>query len=421
MIEKMSFGGDSTFPFLPNTLSFPRFYFNRIPGHHQFLLLQFGHLLHVVVRSYFSFPSLTSEKKEIINTNLKMSDASDNEMLDGEVAGEFEDVGDDGDEETKADVKPKNPEELLKAKKRARAQKRLSTMKNKVLRNAQWATLKKEKRKVKKEQQKARKREAEALGDKAPPKQVPRTIESTREHDITTVDPADEEVQFDITHDEYESYFSKTYQPKILITSSDNPHTKTIRFIRELTKIIPNTECFWRKRSSVKKMIKSAKERGYTDVVVINEDRRVPNGMLVSHLPDGPTAYFKVSNVKVTKDLKRDIKEITSHRPEVLLNNFQTRLGQAVGRMLASLFHYDPQFKGRRAVTFHNQRDYIFFRHHRYEFKSAKKAALRELGPRFTLRLRWIQKGTFDTIEGEYEWIIAGKRHEMETKYRTPP
>lgn len=36
----------------------------------------------------------------------------------------------------------------LAAKKRFRTQRRLSTMKNKVLRNAQWATLKKEKRKV---------------------------------------------------------------------------------------------------------------------------------------------------------------------------------------------------------------------------------------------------------------------------------
>lgn len=323
------------------------------------------------------------------------------------------------------DAKPKTASssmsaaDRLAAKKRSRAQKRLSTMKNKVMRNAQWASLKKEKRKVKKDLQKQRKKEAEELGDKAPPKQIPRTIENTREHDITTVDHEDEEVQFDITNDEYAAYFSNTYEPKILITSSDNPHTKTIHFIRELTKIIPNSECRWRHRSSVKKMILAAKERDYTDVIVVNEDRRTPNGILVSHLPNGPTAYFKVSNVKLTKDLKRGIiKEFTSHRPEVILNNFQTRLGQAISRMLASLFHYDPQFKGRRAVTFHNQRDYIFFRHHRYEFKSEKKAALRELGPRFTLRLKWIQKGTFDTIEGEYEWIIAGKRHEMETSRR---
>lgn len=326
-----------------------------------------------------------------------------------------------GDESEKVEEKPKlSAAERLAAKKRFRTQRRLSTMKNKVLRNAQWATLKKEKRKIKKEAQSQRKKEAEALGDKAPPKQVPRTIENTREYDATTVDVDDEEVQFDITHDEYESYFSKTYEPKILITSSDNPHTKTIHFIRELTKIFPNSECQWRKRSSVKKMIKAAKERDYTDVVVVNEDRRHPNGILVTHLPDGPTAYFKVSNVKLTKEMKHKnlIKEFTRHRPEVILNNFQTRLGQAVSRMLASLFHYDPEFKGRRAVTFHNQRDYIFFRHHRYEFKSEKKAALRELGPRFTLRLKWLQKGTFDTIDGEYEWIIAGKRHEMETSRR---
>ena len=30
---------------------------------------------------------------------------------------------------------------------------------------------------------------------------------------------------------------------------------------------------------------------------------------------------------------------------------------------------------------------------------------LQELGPKFTLKLRWLQKGTFDTKFGEYEWI----------------
>ena len=87
--------------------------------------------------------------------------------------------------------------------------------------------------------------------------------------------------------------------------------------------------------------------------------------MLIVHLPDGPTMRCKLSNVKITPELKRSHKEISQHRPEVILNNFQTRLGHTVGRMLAALFHYQPEFKGRRVVTFHNQRDYIFFRHHR--------------------------------------------------------
>ena len=51
-------------------------------------------------------------------------------------------------------------------------------------------------------------------------------------------------------------------------------------------------------------------------------------------------------------------------------------------------------------------------RHHRYVFEEREKkqqksvvARLQELGPRFTLRLRSLQKGTFDSKAGEYEWI----------------
>ena len=63
----------------------------------------------------------------------------------------------------------------------------------------------------------------------------------------------------------------------------------------------------------------------------------------------------------------------SSHRPELVLNNFDTRLGHRVGRMFASLFHQDPTFKGRRVVTFHNQRDFVFFRHHRYIFEEKQR------------------------------------------------
>ena len=59
---------------------------------------------------------------------------------------------------------------------------------------------------------------------------------------------------------------------------------------------------------------------------------------------------------------------MTQHRPEVILNNFTTRLGHSVGRMFASWFPQVPQFTGRRVVTFHNQRDFVFLRHHRYTY-----------------------------------------------------
>jgi len=166
-------------------------------------------------------------------------------------------------------------------------------------------------------------------------------------------------------------------------------------------------------------MVAQSTEKGYTDIIVINEHQKEPSSLLLCHLPTGPTFFFRLSNVKLTKHIKRDWKEITSHRPEVITTNFKTRVGVMIGRMFCSLFHQVPQFTGRRVVTFHNQRDYIFFRHHRYEFKkNGEKAALRELGPRFTLKLKSIQKGTFDSKTGEYEWIITNKRHKMETSRR---
>eukprot|EP00092_Neocalanus_flemingeri_P024450 GFUD01026513.1.p1 GENE.GFUD01026513.1~~GFUD01026513.1.p1 ORF type:complete len:380 (-),score=114.96 GFUD01026513.1:30-1169(-) len=299
----------------------------------------------------------------------------------------------------------------------------ISEIKNKIRRNEEWIKLKREKKKDKRARQDARKKEAEVLGDAAPPKLVPKTIDSMREYDETTVGgqegtEEDEEVEHDIGNDEFSEYFAKSYEPKVLITCSDNPHSRTIAFIKELTRMIPNSEPKWRNHASIKKMVKDSIKKEYTDIIIVNEDNRNPNGMVVTHLPEGPTAHFKLSNVKITKDLRKDWRQISAHRPEVILNNFTTRLGHGVARMLASLFHYEPQFTGKRVVTFHNQRDYIFFRHHKYEFKNNEKVRLKDLGPRFTLKLRSLQKGTFDSKFGDYEWIISNRRHDMETSRR---
>ena len=41
----------------------------------------------------------------------------------------------------------------------------------------------------------------------------------------------------------------------------------------------------------------------------------------------------------------------------------------------------------------------------RYIFKDSKRVGMQELGPRFTLKLRSVQKGTFDSKYGEYMWL----------------
>lgn len=87
--------------------------------------------------------------------------------------------------------------------------------------------------------------------------------------------------------------------------------------------------------------------------------------------------------------------------PELILNNFDSKVGVRVGRLLASLFPQNPEFRGRRVVTFHNQRDFIFFRHHRYIFKEGYEGVdMQEIGPRFTLRVKKIYAGDEEKVKG---------------------
>ncbi|KAG7514083.1 hypothetical protein JOB18_024434 [Solea senegalensis] len=288
----------------------------------------------------------------------------------------------------------------------------VSEIKNKQRRHMMFMKFKQEKRKQKMQLKKKKKKEREALGDKAPPKEVPKTIENQRVYDETTVDPEDEEVAFDEGTDEFSAYFNGITNPKVLITTSDRPRGRTVRFCRQLATVIPDAHVYYRRGLALKKVIPQCIARNFTYLMVINEDRKVPNGLVLCHLPDGPTAHFKVSSVRLQKELKRRGKDPTEHFPEVILNNFTTRLGHSIGRLFAALFPQNPQFVGRQVATFHNQRDFVFFRFHRYIFKNEKKVGIQELGPRFTLKLRSLQKGTFDSKFGEYEWVL--KRHEMD-------
>jgi ribosome production factor 1 len=106
-------------------------------------------------------------------------------------------------------------------------------------------------------------------------------------------------------------------------------------------------------------------------------------------------------------------------------------------RIFLTLFPPQPELQGRQVVTLHNQRDYIFVRRHRYVFRDKKeteksvvgpdgkpvkgvediRAGLQELGPRFTLKLRRVDKGVGragsdgpDKIQWEWKAGMEKKR-----------
>ena len=168
------------------------------------------------------------------------SDMEDNveDRQEQEQIGKEEDLTDERDQDQMSP--PLHAAEAKQAAPRADPSKemRLDGVRNKIRRRELMVSIKREKKKEKRARQDARKKAAEALGDKAPPKQVPKTIDALREHDETTVRPesdvkdgqedrddVDEEVDWDIENDEFKDYFSGSYEPKVLITSADNPRS----------------------------------------------------------------------------------------------------------------------------------------------------------------------------------------------------
>ncbi|KAL4073032.1 anticodon-binding protein [Scleroderma yunnanense] len=236
---------------------------------------------------------------------------------------------------------------------------------------------------------------------------VPCTLDNAREHDPsmlpTSKQPSSsvqvEELNADLASDPFATYFNFTDDPhtppKVLITTSPKASKATYDFCDELVGVFPGAEYVRRKKGKgfeVGRIAGWAAGRGYKHLVVVNEDMKKPNAITLVHLPDGPTAYLRLTSVELTKQIYGHARA-TPHNPELVLNNFATSLGHAVGRMFQTFFPPLPEFQGRQVVTLHNQRDFLFFRRHRYAFRSPEKVALQEIGPRFTLKLRWLKRG----------------------------
>eukprot|EP00992_Anisonema_acinus_P011836 TRINITY_DN7710_c0_g1_i1.p1 TRINITY_DN7710_c0_g1~~TRINITY_DN7710_c0_g1_i1.p1 ORF type:complete len:201 (-),score=57.51 TRINITY_DN7710_c0_g1_i1:109-711(-) len=183
------------------------------------------------------------------------------------------------------------------------------------------------------------------------------------------------------------------------------PKQRTQLFVQELQAIWPHAEYHTRKGLELKKVVQYATNAGFSDVIVITEQKKNPYHLILCHLPKGPTATFRISSFKAAKEIK-GAAERSTHAPELFLKNFDTRLGRRIGRMLRATFRLEPKLAGRSIATFHNQRDFIFFRMHRYIFDSLQKVRIQELGPQFTLRLKGLQATPFDPKFGEWEWAF---------------
>ncbi|KAG6555181.1 hypothetical protein Mapa_003220 [Marchantia paleacea] len=210
------------------------------------------------------------------------------------------------------------------------------------------------------------------------------------------------------THIDDEYSHANEKDPKILLTTSRDPSSRLTQFVKELKIVFPNAQRINRGGQVISEIVESCRSHDFTDIIMVHEHRGEPDGLIVCHLPFGPTAYFGLLNVVTRHDIKdkQALGTMSEAYPHLILENFSTKLGQRTANILKYLFP-EPKADTKRIITLANSSDYISFRHHVYEKPAGVKSIeLKEVGPRFELRLYQIKLGTMDQAEAQNEWVI---------------
>lgn len=194
-------------------------------------------------------------------------------------------------------------------------------------------------------------------------------------------------------------------EPQVCVTTSRDPSSRLKQFAKEVKLLIPNSTRINRGNNRVDELMDACRQSEFSDVVIVQETRGEPDGLVVCHLPFGPTAFFTLSNAVLRHDLEGGAAPMSEAYPHIILNNFNTDLGKRVGSILKCLFPV-PRPDTRRIVTFGNDNDYISFRHHMYTRTAHDQVILHEVGPRFEMKLYQIRLGTLEQKEADNEYVL---------------
>ncbi|NXI44800.1 IMP4 protein, partial [Galbula dea] len=188
--------------------------------------------------------------------------------------------------------------------------------------------------------------------------------------------------------------------PKVMVTTSREPSSR----LREMCLLIPGARRMNRGRAELGALVDACRAAGVTDLLVLHETRGRPDGLVLCHLPHGPTVHFTLSGAVLRQEVG-GLGGAPLGAPHLLLLRLDSSLGRRVGTILKHLFPV-PRPDSRRVVTFANEDDIILVRNHVYQ-RRGKTVELEEVGPRFQLRPYLIRLGTLeqgDAADVEWRW-----------------
>eukprot|EP00850_Spirogloea_muscicola_P002707 SM000010S04345 [mRNA] locus=s10:1037463:1039044:- [translate_table: standard] len=135
--------------------------------------------------------------------------------------------------------------------------------------------------------------------------------------------------------------------PKILLTTSRDPSSRLTQFAKARPELpiaaglrlaaLPvqyGSTCLLQLRLTsavlarvIAEVVEACRKSDFTDIVMVHEHRGEPDGLIVCHLPFGPTAYFGLLNVVTRHDIKDKVAlgTMSEAYPHLIMDKFTTK------------------------------------------------------------------------------------------------
>ena len=125
--------------------------------------------------------------------------------------------------------------------------------------------------------------------------------------------------------------------PKVMLTTSRDPSARLKKFAKEFRLLIPNSQRLNRGNYEFGQLLAACRANGVTDFIVLHEHRGTPDGLIICHLPFGPTAYFTISDLVMRHDIP-DIGTMSEQYPHLVFHNFKIIGNQRLKLKLEHVF-----------------------------------------------------------------------------------
>lgn len=208
----------------------------------------------------------------------------------------------------------------------------------------------------------------------------------------------------DSRDDEYRA--AGVTDPKIVVTTSRDPSSRLKQFAKEVRLLFPGSQRMNRGGHVINELVDVCRANDVTDLVLVHEHRGEPDGLVVCHLPHGPTTFFELSNVVMRHDIP-NAGTMSEAYPHLVFHNFLTPLGERIKSVLKYLFPV-PRDDSKRVITFANESDQISFRY----FLVFLYCYTFIVGSRYSLVPRLTQSTTFLSTS-HHNYTKAGKAIEL--------